>query len=106
MPTVNPEAVPVARCDRLIDAALALFACQGVDAASIQQIGRRAEVSPGLIYHYFASEEALLAAAMERHGFLRQLPRMLALLSRSSASEVLPHGSLKAFTRYSPSGRS
>ena len=35
------------RRDRLIDAALVLFARHGVDAASIKEIGRVAGVAPG-----------------------------------------------------------
>jgi AcrR family transcriptional regulator len=78
------------RRDRLIDAALVLFARNGVDAASIKEIGRVAGVAPGLIYHYFDSKEELLAAAIERHGFLPELLRMLAIPAQSPACEMLP----------------
>ncbi|MGH3427079.1 MAG: TetR/AcrR family transcriptional regulator [Terriglobales bacterium] len=80
----------MSRQDRLVDAALELFASRGVDAASIKEIGRAAGVAPGLIYHYFDSKEALLAAAIERHGFLPELRRMLAIPPQSPAAEVLP----------------
>lgn len=78
------------RRDRLVDAALTVFAQEGVDAASIKKIGRAAGVAPALIYHYFESKEALLAAVMERHGFLPQLRRMLAVPPAAPAAEVLP----------------
>ncbi|HYB34513.1 MAG TPA: TetR/AcrR family transcriptional regulator [Mycobacterium sp.] len=80
----------VSRRDRLVDAALTVFAREGVDAASIKNIGRAAGVAPALIYHYFESKEALLAAVVQRHGFLPQLRRMLALPPAARAAEVLP----------------
>jgi TetR/AcrR family transcriptional regulator, cholesterol catabolism regulator len=78
------------RRDRLVDAALTVFARDGVDAASIKKIGRAAGVAPALIYHYFESKEALLTAVVQRHGFLPQLRRMLAVPSATPAAEVLP----------------
>jgi AcrR family transcriptional regulator len=78
------------RRDRLVDAALTVFAQEGVDAASIKKIGRAAGVAPALIYHYFESKEALLAAVVERHGFIPQLRRMLAVPPTAPATEVLP----------------
>jgi AcrR family transcriptional regulator len=63
--------------DRLVDAALAVFAREGVDAASIKKIGRAAGVAQALIYHYVESKEALLAAVVKRHGFLPQFREML-----------------------------
>ncbi|HEX3732991.1 MAG TPA: TetR/AcrR family transcriptional regulator [Mycobacteriales bacterium] len=84
------DLVETSRQDRLIDAALELFAGRGVDAASIKEIGRAAGAAPGLIYHYFDSKEALLAAAIERHGFLPELRCMLAIPPQSPAAEVLP----------------
>jgi AcrR family transcriptional regulator len=78
------------RRDRLVDAALTVFAQEGVDGASIKKIGRAAGVAPALIYHYFESKEALLAAVVERHGFLPQLRRMLAVPPTAPAAKVLP----------------
>jgi AcrR family transcriptional regulator len=79
------------RRDRLLDAALTVFAREGVDAASIKKIGRAAGVAPALIYHYFESKEALLAAVVQRHGFLPQLHQMLAVPPAAPATDVLPH---------------
>jgi AcrR family transcriptional regulator len=80
----------LSRRDRLVDAALAVFAREGVDAASIKKIGRAAGVAPALIYHYFESKEALLAAVVQRHGFLPQLREMLAVPPAAPVAEVLP----------------
>ncbi len=78
------------RRDQLVDAALMVFAREGVHAASIKKIGRAAGVAPALIYHYFESKEALLAAVVQRHGFLPQLQRLLAVPPAAPAGEVLP----------------
>src|SRR3569833_4599456 len=43
-------------------AALELFSARGFHAASIADIARRARVSKGLIYNYFASKDELLVA--------------------------------------------
>ena len=73
-----------------MDAALTVFAREGVDAASIKKIGQAAGVAPALIYHYFESKDALLAAVVQRHGFLPQLRRMLAVAPAAPAADVLP----------------
>jgi AcrR family transcriptional regulator len=48
--------------DRIIRAAVELFAEQGFDATSVQQVVERAEVTKGALYHYFASKDDLLFA--------------------------------------------
>jgi AcrR family transcriptional regulator len=45
---------------RIIRAAAALFAEQGFDATSVQQIVDRAAVTKGAMYHYFRSKDDLL----------------------------------------------
>lgn len=55
-------------CDRrqqILDAALALFAEQGLEGATSKDIAERAEVTHGLIYFYFKSKEELFKAAFE-----------------------------------------
>lgn len=49
----------------LIDATLELIAEAGPDAATVRAIAARADVTPGLIRHYFATKEDLIAAAHE-----------------------------------------
>ncbi|WP_237109261.1 TetR/AcrR family transcriptional regulator [Nonomuraea sp. MG754425] len=44
---------------RIRDAALGLFAEQGVKATTIRGIAEAAKVSPGLVQHHFGSKEAL-----------------------------------------------
>jgi AcrR family transcriptional regulator len=88
----------VSRRDRLVDAALVVFARKGVDAANIKEIGSEAGVAPGLIYHYFPNKEALLAAAIERHGFLPELRQMLAIPPMTPATDVLPDIARRMYT--------
>ncbi|WP_203920022.1 TetR/AcrR family transcriptional regulator [Rugosimonospora africana] len=45
---------------RVLDAAVELFAEQGFDATSVQEVVERAQVTKGAMYHYFRSKDALL----------------------------------------------
>lgn len=54
-----------ARRAALIDATLDLIAEGGPQAATVRAIALRAGVTPGLIRHYFATKEDLVAAAHE-----------------------------------------
>src|SRR5688500_14274701 len=51
--------------ERLLDAALDCFASEGIKAASLKSIARRASVTPALVHYYFGSKEALQAAVVE-----------------------------------------
>jgi AcrR family transcriptional regulator len=61
----------------LIDSALGVFAEKGVDGATAKDLSEAAGVAQGLLYHYFASKEDLLRAALERHSFLPELRRIV-----------------------------
>ena len=50
---------PISRRERLLDAALELFAERGVDATPVPSIARAAGVGTGTLYRYFPSKEAL-----------------------------------------------
>ncbi len=52
--------------DQLLDAAQAVFAQDGLRAASLRAIARRAGCDPALIYYHFDSKEALFTALLER----------------------------------------
>jgi AcrR family transcriptional regulator len=68
---------------QIMDAALRVFADKGFVRATNKDIAHAAGITPGLIYHYFASKEALLQAIIERGSpvqVLRALsPPLLAL---------------------------
>ena len=46
--------------DRIVNAALELFAENGYDRTPISAIAKRADVAQGLLYRYFSGKEALL----------------------------------------------
>jgi AcrR family transcriptional regulator len=78
------------RREQLVDAALAVFAVKGVDGASIKDVAAAASVTPGLIYHYFSSKEALVIGVLEERGFVPQLRELLTDRADQPASVVLP----------------
>lgn len=81
----GPRAVPVAP-DRILDAAQALFAGQGLAGASIRSVATQAGCDPKLIYYHFHSKEALFLAVLERG--LR--PVLADLRALAEAPEELP----------------
>ena len=98
--------------DRLIEAAKALFAQQGVARTTLAEIALVAEVPLGNVYYHFRTKESLVEAVIQAHiqdvqTMLAQcdlLPdpreRLLALLAVEREAEPMvmgsgcPHGSL------------
>ncbi|MCA0293915.1 MAG: TetR/AcrR family transcriptional regulator [Actinobacteria bacterium] len=58
--------------ERLMDAAVALFAAKGVLGASVEEICERAEFTRGAFYSNFADKDDLCLAVLNRHA-LREL---------------------------------
>jgi AcrR family transcriptional regulator len=78
------------RREELLDAALQLFAERGVDGTSVKALAQAAGVTPGLLYHYFESKEALVVALLSERGFLPQLRALVGdLADQRPAKEVL-----------------
>ncbi|HLG75582.1 MAG TPA: helix-turn-helix domain-containing protein [Ktedonobacteraceae bacterium] len=75
---------------QLIDTALRVFAEKGWDATSIPDLAQAAGIAQGLMYHYFRNKEELLLAVVERHSFLPELQRLLAIAPDRPATQVLP----------------
>lgn len=65
MPRLKPD-THRARREHILDAALRCFARGGFHATTMQTICREAGVSPGALYTYFDSKEALIAGLCER----------------------------------------
>jgi TetR/AcrR family transcriptional repressor of uid operon len=65
MPKLKPD-TQRARREHILDAALTCFARGGFHATTMQEICREAGVSPGALYIYFDSKEALIAGLCER----------------------------------------
>lgn len=57
---------PSDKRDRILDAALALFAERGFHGTPVPLVAERAQVGAGTIYRYFASKEALVNALYQR----------------------------------------
>ncbi|MDT8327692.1 MAG: TetR family transcriptional regulator C-terminal domain-containing protein, partial [Roseovarius sp.] len=55
------------RKEALVRATLSLIAEEGVRGATVRAIAERAEVTQGLIRHYFSSKEELVLAAYTQH---------------------------------------
>jgi AcrR family transcriptional regulator len=56
-----------------METALKVFAAKGFKTASIKDIAEAAEISQGLMYHYFKNKEDLLAATIKQYSFLEEL---------------------------------
>jgi len=68
------------RREQIIDAALRVFSQKGFERTTNKDIAEEIGITPGLIYHYFESKEALLKAAIEEHspvGFIHMLPTQM-----------------------------
>ncbi|MET0407087.1 MAG: TetR/AcrR family transcriptional regulator [Hyphomicrobium sp.] len=65
MPKLKPD-TQRARREHILDAALQCFARGGFHATTMHAICREAGVSPGALYVYFDSKEALIAGLCER----------------------------------------
>jgi AcrR family transcriptional regulator len=78
------------RREQIIDAALSVFGSKGVDAASMKEVATAAGVTSGLLYHYFASKEALSLAVTVERGFLSELRALLDRTGERPAAVVLP----------------
>lgn len=65
MPKLKPD-VQRARREHILDAAEKCFARSGFHRTSIHDICKQASVSPGALYVYFDSKEALIAGISER----------------------------------------
>ncbi|MDZ7543600.1 TetR family transcriptional regulator, partial [Clostridium perfringens] len=54
------------RREQIISAALKVFARRGIIGTKMSMIAAEAEISHGLLYHYFASKEELFTTLVER----------------------------------------
>lgn len=60
------DAGDVSSRQRILDAGLRLFSQRGYDETSVAALARSADVSKGLVYHYFDTKRDVLEAVMER----------------------------------------
>jgi AcrR family transcriptional regulator len=81
MPKVT-EAHSAARRQQIIDAAYRCFASKGFHQATMRDIYEEAKLSPGAVYHYFPSKDAIIQASFEF-----DYQRSLALFESATASD-------------------
>ena len=92
------ENSPTPRRDRredILKASLHLFAEKGFHGTSMRDIAREADITEGLIYHYFAGKRDLFRAIIEEHSFLpllRTLPDLAGQLDLRGLLIVLARG--------------
>ena len=81
------------RRDKILSAALRLFASQGLAATTLGHIAERAHMSQGLAYHYFPSKEAiyleLLAGAFRRMNQAARALETLPIPAREKISRAI-----------------
>src|SRR6058998_2406439 len=63
----QPETATLDRRSQILDAALVCFAKRGFHQTSMHDISAEAGISVGLIYRYFRSKEAVIAALAEQY---------------------------------------
>ncbi|MGH2753429.1 MAG: TetR/AcrR family transcriptional regulator [Actinomycetota bacterium] len=83
------------RREEIMQASLHLFAEKGFHGTSMRDIAREADITEGLIYHYFASKRDLFRAIIEEHSFLpllRTLPDLAEQLDLRGLLIVLARG--------------
>lgn len=87
MPKVT-EAHSAARRQQIIDAAYRCFARKGFHQATMRDIYAEAGLSPGAIYHYFDSKDAIIQASFE-FDYERSLGLFAAALQRDNPLQAL-----------------
>jgi AcrR family transcriptional regulator len=83
------------RREEILKVSLHLFAEKGFHGTSMRDIAREANITEGLIYHYFASKRDLFRAIIEEYSFLpllRTLPDLAEQLDLRALLIVLARG--------------
>jgi AcrR family transcriptional regulator len=83
------------RREDILKASLHLFATKGFHGTSMRDIAREADITEGLIYHYFAGKRDLFRAIIEEYSFLsllRTLPDLAGQLDLRGLLIVLARG--------------
>lgn len=59
------ESIRRASKQQILKATMDLFCSKGYHSTSIDDVAKRAQISKGLLYHYFKGKEELLAAIVD-----------------------------------------
>ena len=91
----RPRADEANQRERLLDAAVACFAGDGIAATSLRTIALKAGVTPALVHYYFGSKEQLVEAFIAE----RMTPVAAALRESLLAAGPDPRALMAAFVR-------
>lgn len=83
------------RREEILQASLHLFATKGFHGTSMRDIARSADITEGLIYHYFENKRDLFRAIIDEYSFLpllRTLPQLAEQLDLRALLIVLARG--------------
>ena len=90
----KPTPRRAAKRERILDAARALFAREGLEGASLRAIAAEAGYTPAALYFHFASKEAIYAALLQE-----SLAALEAEVSTAVARATTPEGRFAAAAR-------
>ena len=83
----EPDGTACERRIQILEVALKLFAERGVEGTTIKQIAERADISVGLLYHYFDGKASLQEAIFEHRAL--KLPQLEEMHGRP-VEDILP----------------
>jgi AcrR family transcriptional regulator len=75
--------------EKILDAALSLFAERGFDATATKDIAEHAGVPNGLIFYHFSTKVVLLETVFRERNVLNDLGRMLETVPRNDPRQML-----------------
>ncbi|HEV8562089.1 MAG TPA: TetR/AcrR family transcriptional regulator [Actinophytocola sp.] len=87
------------RREQLLDVARSLFAERGFDAASVEEIAHRANVSKPVVYEHFGGKEGIYAVVVDRE-MSALLGRMTAALAEDAHPRALLERAARALLDY------
>lgn len=64
--SIDNKKIKEGRCDDILSASLKLFALNGYDAVSVDDITKRAGCSHGLFYHYYKDKSVVFAELLKK----------------------------------------
>src|SRR5918998_4617582 len=76
--------------ERLLAAAVSVFAEQGFQAGTTKAITQRAGVAEGLLFHYFPTKADLMVAVLARDPLEPEIRRLLAEEADAPVAKALP----------------
>lgn len=93
-PSTGPnkrEQAAAARRARLLEAALQLFSEVGIERATTKMLAERVGMSPGLLYHYFASKEELVQAVVDGQTYQSEIDAIYEAARDMPVEQALQH---------------